>query len=180
MRRLRYNVAASLDGFIATTDGGFDWIVDDPAVDFDALFDEFDVFVMGRRSWEVLQAQGERDPTRGRQVVVASRSLEFRDIPGTRFVAEGIEEEVARLKREPGRDLWLFGGGVLARSLFDAGLVDTVEVAVMPVLLGSGVPLLPKGEKVPLSLVSSRALASGILMLTYRPAGADGPLDHAR
>ncbi len=175
MRRLRYNVAASLDGFIATPDGGFDWIVDDPAVDFDALFDEFDVFVMGRKSWEVLQAQGERDPTRGREVVVASRSLDIRDIPGTRFVADGIEDEVARLKREPGKDLWLFGGGVLARSLFDAGLVDTVEVAVMPVLLGSGIALLPRGARVGLTLVSSRALDSGILMLAYETARAAGP-----
>ena len=92
----------------------------------------------------------------------------------------GIEQEVARLKREPGKDLWLFGGGVLARSLFDAGLVDTVEVAVMPVLLGGGIPLLPRGARVPLSLASSRALDSGILMLTYRPASVAGSPAPAR
>jgi dihydrofolate reductase len=177
VRRLRYNVAASLDGFIATAGGGFDWIVDDPGIDFDALFDAFDVFVMGRKTWEVLRDQGERNPTLGRQVVVASRTLDVRDRPGTRFVAEGIEEAVAQLKREPGRDLWLFGGGVLARSLFDAGLVDTVEVAVMPVLLGSGIPVLPKGARVPLVLASSRSLESGIQMLSYETVNARGAAD---
>jgi dihydrofolate reductase len=53
MRRVRYNVAATLDGFIADPNGGYDWIVMDESIDFPALFREFDAFVMGRKTWDV-------------------------------------------------------------------------------------------------------------------------------
>jgi len=75
---------------------------------------------------------------------------------------------VARLKATPGRDIWLFGGGELFRYLLDAGLVDTVEVAVIPVLLGSGIPLLPPGVMTKLVLDDVKRLpASGIVALAY-------------
>ncbi|HEY0955151.1 MAG TPA: dihydrofolate reductase family protein [Roseateles sp.] len=166
MRRLRYNVACSLDGFIADPDGGYDWIVDDKSIDFDALYAQFDTFVMGRKTWEVMQAMGETNPLVGRRVVVASRTLA--EGGGVTVVREGIEAAVAALKAEPsGRDIWLFGGGELAAALFAAGLVDRVETAVMPVLLSRGIPLLPAGGARRLSLVSAQSLASGIQMLAY-------------
>jgi len=71
------------------------------------------------------------------------------------------------LKAQPGKDIWLCGGGLLFRCLLDAGLVDAVEVVVMPVMLGSGVPLLPEGRRRTLRLEESKALPSGILMLSY-------------
>jgi dihydrofolate reductase len=71
------------------------------------------------------------------------------------------------LKAQPGKDIWLFGGGVLFRYLLDAGLVDAVDVVVMPVLLGNGVPLLPEGRRRRLHLEESKTLPSGILMLSY-------------
>ena len=58
-------------------------------------------------------------------------------------VAERVEETLDDLRAKPGKDIWLFGGGSLFRSLLEARRVDTVEVAVMPVLLGGGIPLLP-------------------------------------
>ena len=76
----------------------------------------------------------------------------------------------------PGRDIWLFGGGNFFRSLLEAGLVDTVEVAVMPVLLGSGIPLLPPGASTKLTLVDQKTLpASGIVALSYSIPGGVGP-----
>jgi hypothetical protein len=82
---------------------------------------------------------------------------------------------VAALKAKPGRDIWLFGGGALCRSLLDAGLVDTVEVAVMPVLLGSGTPLVAPGGTTKLVLTDQKTLsASGIVVLSYSVAGAAG------
>jgi hypothetical protein len=80
---------------------------------------------------------------------------------------------VAALKQKPGRDIWLFGGGRLFRSLLDAGLVDTVEVAVMPVLLGHGIPLLPPGSMAKLVFADQKMLPkSGIVMLSYSVHGA--------
>jgi dihydrofolate reductase len=83
------------------------------------------------------------------------------------ILSTGILEAVAALKAEAGKDIWLSGGGLLFRCLLDAGLVDAVEVVVMPVMLGSGVPLLPEGRRQTLHLEESKALPSGILMLTY-------------
>lgn len=166
MRRLRYNVACSLDGFIADPDGGYDWIVDDKSIDFDVLYAQFDTFVMGRKTWEVMQAMGDANPLRGKRVIVASRTLAEGD--GLTVVRDGIEAVVATLKAEPStRDIWLFGGSELAGALFAAGLVDRIETAVMPVLLTRGIPLLPAGPQCGLTLVSARSLASGIQMLAY-------------
>lgn len=168
MRRLRYNCAASLDGFIADPDGGYDWIVDDKSIDFDALFAEFDTFVMGRKTWEVMVAQGDANPLRGKRVIVASRTLGAAAHPGVTLVSDDIVGRVAALKAEPGgRDIWLFGGSELAGQLLAAGLVDRIEVALMPVLLTRGIPLLPPGATRRLERVSARDLASGIQMLVY-------------
>ena len=168
MRRLRYNCAATLDGFIADPDGGYAWIVEDASIDFDALYAEFDTFVMGRRTWEVMQALGEANPLRGRRVIVASRTLDAAAHPGVSIVGDDFAGQVAALKAEPGRrDIWLFGGAELAGQLLDAGLVDRVEVALMPVLLRQGVPLLPPGPLTRLELVSATPLNSGIQMLVY-------------
>ncbi len=168
MRRLRYNVAATLDGFIAGPDDEFDWIPHDETIDFAALFAEFDTFVMGRRTWEATAAQGPESPLAGRRVVVVSRTLAPEAAPGATIVREGVVEAVTRLKAEEGKDVWLFGGGALFRTLLDAGLVDTVEFAVTPVILGGGVPLVTPGPRGPaLRLASCKPLPSGIVMLAY-------------
>ena len=172
MKRLRYQVAVSLDGFIAGPEGEYDWIVGDPSIDFGALFKEFDTAVMGRKTHETLTAQGGNGTLNGLDVVVFSRSLAPKTSKGIRVTKDDASKVVAALKKEPGRDIWLFGGGALFRSLLDAGLVDTVEVALMPVLLGSGIPLLPPGAATKLELVDRKVLpASGIVMLSYRVRG---------
>jgi dihydrofolate reductase len=171
-KRLRYQVAASLDGFIADPNGGYDWIVADPAVDFGALFKEFDTAVMGRKTYEVAAAQGGNGAMPGLDVVVFSRTLPSTSFPGVRIVSDDPHEVVADLKAESGRDIWLFGGGELFRYLLDAGLVDTVEVAVMPILLGQGIPLLPAGAHAKLVLSDSKRLPSGIVVLAYSVTGS--------
>ena len=143
MRRIRYSVAMSLDAYIAGPNGESDWIIMDPEIDFGELFDSFDTVLMGRRTFEVAMAQGGGGPMPGMKTIVVSRTLRPQDHPGITIVADRVEETLARLRAEPGKDIWLFGGGSLFRSLLDARLVDTVEVAVIPVLLGGGMPLLP-------------------------------------
>lgn len=174
-RRLRYQVAVSLDGFIAGPHHEADWIVLDPSIDFGALFAEFDTLVMGRKTHEVMAGHGGQGAMRGVEVYVFSRTLPASNRKGVHIVNDDPRDVVAMLKARPGRDIWLFGGGTLCRSLLDAGLVDTVEVAVMPVLLGAGVPLVSPGGPTKLVLSDQKTLpSSGIVALSYSVAGAAG------
>jgi dihydrofolate reductase len=175
-RRVRYQVAVSLDGFIARSNGEYDWIVMDPAIDFGALYKEFDTVLMGRKTYEVTTAQGGNGAMPGLEVVVFSRTLRPATHKGVRIVSDDPRVVIPALKAKPGRDIWLFGGGELFRSLLEAGLVDTVEVAVMPVLLGNGIPLLPPGATTTLTLTDYKMLpGSGIMALAYSIPGSSGP-----
>jgi dihydrofolate reductase len=169
-RRLRYNFAASLDGFIADPTGGYDWIVEDASIDFQSLFSEFDTLVMGRKTWEVTQSTEFVPMLDGKQIVVFSRGAAPANAagPGVTLTSRDPVATVRDLKAAPGKDIWMFGGGELCRVLADAGLLDTVEVALMPVLLCEGIPLIAPGRRFEgLSLLACERLPSGIVMLRY-------------
>ncbi|RMF58294.1 MAG: dihydrofolate reductase [Bacteroidetes bacterium] len=165
MRRIVYSVAASLDGFIAGPGGEFDWIPDEPAIDWQAFMGRFDAVLMGRRTYEVVRAQG---PPGGLPAVVFSRTLDPEEHPGVTVVGADAAGYVRALRTEPGKDLWLMGGGLLFRSLLEAGLVDAVEVGLVPVLLGRGLPLLPEtATRTRLRLTDVQRYPSGLLLLGY-------------
>ena len=167
MRRVRYAVVVSLDGYIAGPKGEADWIIMNPEIDFRALFEQFDTFLIGRRTFEMM-VRADRGETPGMKTFVFSRTLQQQDYPGVTVVAEKSEETVAALRAGPGKDIWLFGGGSLFRSLLDSGLVDTVEVAIVPVLLGEGIPLLaPPARQKKLHLTSHKVYKTGIVSLEY-------------
>ncbi len=117
VRRLRYSVAMSLDGFIAGAGDEYDWIVMDPTVDFTALLNEFDTALMGRRTFEMAQ-RGPGATMPGMQTIVCSRTLRAADYPDVTVKSEAAEA-VRALKASPGKDIWLFGGGTLFRCLLD-------------------------------------------------------------
>jgi dihydrofolate reductase len=166
MGRLRYQVACSLDGFIAGPEDEFDWITPEPSFDFEALRAQFDTLLMGRRTYEIVHAMGES--FYGKQVIVASRSLRQEDHPDIEVVSEGLEARVQELRVQPGRDIWLYGGGDLFSQLLEWNLVDTVEPAIIPILLGGGIPLLPAhGVRRRLAYIRQHTYTSGMVLLEY-------------
>lgn len=169
MRPVRYNVAASLDGYIAGPEGDFDWIPMDPAVDFAAIFARVDTVLVGRRSYEIAQRMGGAPWAAGTRVYVFSRTLRPDEYPDVTVVGADAGRTVAGLRAEAGEgEIWLFGGGELFRSLLAEGQVDTVEVTVVPILLGGGVPLVEPGPgHTPLTLTGTRTYPSGMVTLSY-------------
>jgi dihydrofolate reductase len=168
MRQVRYSVAMSLDGYIAGPNGEYDWIIMDPDIDFKKLMGSFDTLLMGRKTYESTYKQGGGDRMPGLQAYVISRSLRQEDCPGV-TVSSSLKETLTGLKAGSGKNIWLFGGGELFGSALQLGLVDAVEIAIMPVLLGGGVPLLPSpASTVGLTLKSHRIYEkTGTVLLQY-------------
>src|SRR5262249_41931250 len=120
MRSIRYGVAMSLDGYIAGPKGEADWIIMDPEIDFAAMWAEFDTLLIGRKTFE--DKGGAKSGTMpGMKYFVFSRTLRQSDYPQVTIMAKDPREMLNSLKAEPGKDIWLFGGGSLFRSLLDAG-----------------------------------------------------------
>jgi dihydrofolate reductase len=169
MRRVCYAVAMSLDGYIAGPNGEADWIIMDPDINFRALFERFDTFLLGRRTFEGMAGVGGGAQSSTRTIVF-SRTLRQEDHPNVTIVSEKPEQALTDLRSKPGKDIWLFGGGSLFRSLLEARQVDAVEVSVIPVLLGAGISLLPpnpSSERFKLKLTGSRTFKTGIVSLEY-------------
>jgi dihydrofolate reductase len=167
MRNVVYSAAMSLDGYIAGPKGESDWIMIDPELDFGAMFARFDTILLGRKTYQTTRTGGGGGMP-GVNSYVLSRTMQQADARGV-TVSNDPMQTISALKGQPGKDIWLFGGGVLFRSLLELGLVDTVGVAIIPVLLGGGVPLLPgTPERSGLRLIEHRVYEkTGTVTLEY-------------
>ena len=168
MPKIRYRVTMSLDGYIAGPKGEIDWIVMDPEIDFGAIFSEFDTLLVGRRTFETMVKAG-RTTMPGMKTIVFSRTLEQAKHPDVTIISHNQSELLASLRQKPGKDKWLFGGGELFGSLLEMGFVDAVEISIIPVLLGRGVPLVHSlGDARSLQLTGHKIFAkTGIVSLQY-------------
>ena len=171
MRTVTYGAACSLDGFITAADGSIDWLQfsKDAQKSMTEYWATIDTVLMGRKTWEFAMAQG--GGSGGDSSIssyVFSRTL--REVPaGATLVSSDAGEFVRKLKAEPGRGICVMGGGELARSLFEAGVIDEVGLNVHPVLLGSGVPFFrDAGRRIALDLAESRTISGGCVLMTYR------------
>lgn len=143
MRKVIYGGAMSLDGYIAGPGGEYDWIIMDPDIDFAGSAKRFDTYLIGRKTFEAMRRMGSGGKSAaGIRYIVFSRTLKQSDHPSVAISADA-EHLVAELRVAPGKDIALFGGGELFRSLLAASLVDGIHVSLIPVLLGGGIPFLP-------------------------------------
>jgi dihydrofolate reductase len=131
----------SLDGYIAGPNGEADWIVMDSEMDFGDLWAQFDTLLMGRRTFEAAVARLGASTMQTMKVVVASRTLRPEEHPEITIVPELTNSEMEKLRLQGHKDIWLMGGGELFRVLLEMKQVNSVEVSIVPVLLGAGVPL---------------------------------------
>ena len=172
MRKVIFGGANSLDNFIARKDDAVDWLIwtkEVPEI-MREMWKTIDTIVMGRKTYEVsLRMGGGGGATAGVTTYVFSRTLKKRNTKNMIFVAEDAAEFVRRLKEdEEGKDICVMGGGVLAKSLFEADLIDEIGFNIHPVLLGSGIPLFYEmSRQIDLELKECRQLSKGCVMLTY-------------
>jgi dihydrofolate reductase len=167
MRRVIYGGAMSLDGYIATPTGENDWIVTDPEMDFAAMMSRFDTFLIGRKTFDTMGRTLKLMP-RNTTSIIFSRTLQQADHPNV-VISDDPVGIVADLRTKPGKDIALFGGGDLFRSLLQGGQVDRVEVSIIPILLGAGIPFLPPpAPQTKLNLLHQRVYEkTGIIGLEY-------------
>ena len=152
MRKLILYIASSLDGYIARTDGALDWLpgadgsapAEDDDMGYGALIARCDVALMGRHTYAFMRAHGAPEGVAGLENVLFSRTWDdaTHPLPPTvRREQRPLAQVVGELRAQPGRDLWLVGGGGLIREALAADLLDELELATVPVLLGAGIPL---------------------------------------
>jgi dihydrofolate reductase len=168
MKKIRYVVAMSLDGYIAGPKGEADWIVRDPEINFRELWAQFDTLLMGRRTYDAAIVRLGENAFRGPKVVVASRTLRAQDHPNVTIISDLTVERLRSLRERSQKDIWLMGGGEIFRALLEMGQIDTVEVSTIPVLLGAGIKVLPPpAHRAKLKLTGHRIYGSGIVSLIY-------------
>ena len=170
MRTLLYGAACSLDGFIAGPNDEVDWLhwSDDVAAISNSVFSRTDTVLMGRKTYEAAVSLGTRVYP-GVMNYVFSRTIVPEAFPEVTVVADDAVAFVRNLKRQPGAGICLLGGGELARSLMNADLIDELGVNIQPVILGSGIPLLPgASRRHSLRLIESRRIAGDSVYILYR------------
>ncbi|MEO7539602.1 MAG: dihydrofolate reductase family protein [Pyrinomonadaceae bacterium] len=170
MRKVIFGGANSLDNFFARTDNSVDWLLwsDDVTEIMKDLWPRFDCMVMGRKTYEVSIAMGAPSHA-GIDTYVFSRTMTpGRTDNGYEVVADDPGDFVRRLKQQEGKDIMVMGGGDLARTLFEADVIDEIGLNIQPVLLGSGIPLFYEmSRQIDLELIDCRRLKKGCVYVTY-------------
>ena len=172
MRKVIFSLANSLDNYIARKDGAIDWILsgEEAASAMTEFWKTIDAVVIGRKTYEPVLKSGTPFPTfPGVKNYVLSHTLKESPDKNVEIIEEDVAEFIHRLKTEEGNDIFVMGGGLLAKPLFEANLIDEVGVTIHPVLLGSGVPLFHEiSRQVDLELIKSQVFKNGCVSISYR------------
>jgi dihydrofolate reductase len=174
-RKVIVNIGTSADGFIARPDGDLEWLTSRPApkgfYGMSTFVKSIDTKLLGRKTYEASLALGAKfePPTR---YIVFSRQPGPADAPlGVEFVSEAIGPFMRRLREQPGKDIWLMGGGDLIASFLDEHAIDEFVITMAPVFIGDGLPLIARRHRqVPLELLSVEQFENGVVRLHYRVA----------
>ena len=166
MRKVVLGLAVSLDGFIEGPNGEYDWCFTDQDYGLTDFFKSINSIFMGRKSYDVANTTAETNPWKGMTTYLFTNTIDKAPSNDVKLVRS--MDEVAGILRQPGKDIWLFGGAELTTVFINAGLIDELWLSIHPILLGSGKPLFQNinGRK-QLKLVESKTYDSGLVSLKY-------------
>jgi dihydrofolate reductase len=171
-RKIIVNLATSTDGFIARPDGNIDWLTRRPDPEgfygMNTFMQSVDVYLLGRKTYEVSLQLGEKFDSNVRYYVFSKQPPPPSLPPRVEFVAGNVVAFAKQLQEEPGKNIWLMGGGEIIASFLDKGLIDEFIISVVPVFIGEGIPLIaPRHRDVELTLNSVQQFPDGVVQLHY-------------
>jgi dihydrofolate reductase len=172
-RKVIVHIATSADGYIARSDGDLDWLTSRPAPEgfygMNAFMKSIDTKVLGRKTYEVSLRMGAKFDSKNRSIVFSRHSSPADAPSGVEFVNEAIGPFVSHLREQPGKDIWLMGGGEIIASFLDEQAIDEFVISVAPVFIGEGIPLIARRHRhVPLNLLTVERFDDGLVQLHYR------------
>jgi dihydrofolate reductase len=172
MRKVVLSLGISLDGYIARPNGAVDFLFMPKDYSMAPFFATVDTAIMGRKSLEAgLKMSGGKLPRTTMTMYVFSNSKPPGERDGVVFVNESPAKFVSELRKREGKDIWLMGGGELARAFLKKDLVDRLYLGVVPTLLGEGIPLFPSGfPQRDFTLLENKTYSKGLIALTYERA----------
>src|SRR5712691_10609467 len=170
MRKIVLGLGISLDGYIARPDGAIDFLFMPKDYSMAPFFATVDTAIMGRKSLDAgLKMGGGKFDSGGLAIYVFSRTQAPGERDGLTFVNQSPKTFVDKLRKLPGKDIWLMGGGELARDFLKEDLVDGLHLGIVPVLLGEGIPLFPSGfPQRDFTLVENKTYSKGLIALKYK------------
>ena len=173
-RKIVVYIATSVDGYIARPDGDVGWL-DSPRLKgnygMGRFFKTIDTILWGRKTYDKGIELGTKasDFGPGIKNYVFSRQPRQSQESGVEFVNERIKPFAGRLRAEPGKDIWMMGGGEIIASFLDEGEIDEFSIHVIPILIGEGIPLVqPRHRSIPLKLLATKKFPDGVVHLRYR------------
>ena len=173
-RNVIVHIATSADGYIARTDGDLEWLTSRPAPEgfygMNTFVRSIDTMLLGRKTYEVSLRMGAKFDSKKGRTIVFSRNAPPADVPsGVEFVNDAIGPFVGDLREQPGKDIWLMGGGELIASFLDEQAIDEFVISVVPVFIGDGIPLIARRHRhTSLDLQSTERFEDGLVQLHYR------------
>ena len=173
MKKIILYIAASIDGRIAEPDGGIEWLSEYPITEemnygYKDFFASIDTIVMGGRSWREMSNMDAMGAYADKTVYVVSHH-DWGEKGNIKFITENVIEHISALRNEPGKDIWLFGGGELISMLLAADLIDEMCISYIPVILGEGISLFPNNPKESKwTITETKVYNSGILKVDYQ------------
>jgi dihydrofolate reductase len=173
-RKVIVHIGTSADGYIARSDGDLEWLTSRPApkgfYGMNDFMKSIDTKVLGRKTFEVSLRMGAKFDSTDRTIVFSHHPPPADAPPGVEFVNEAIGPFVSRLREQPGKDIWLMGGGEIIASFLDAQAIDEFVISMAPVFIGEGIPLIARRHRhVPLELRSVERFEDGLVQLRYSP-----------